>query len=216
MAAIEAENLTKHYRVYLRPVDRLKEALTRRVRYQLVEALRDVSLRVPHGNTLGIIGENGAGKSTLLKILAGTVHPTAGNLSRQGRVAALLELGSGFHPEFSGRGNIHLNAALNHCEERLATIEGDAFEALKGLRQAREKFDLVIVDPPAFIKRKKDFKEGLNAYHRIVNATSSPALLLGGTTAPNIMNLVGNRDFIFNCPYSFSDRLSNSIFSWIN
>lgn len=112
MYAVEAENLTKRYRVYLRPLDRLKEAFARTPRHHLVEALTDVSFRVEEGDTLGIIGENGAGKSTLLKILAGTVQPTAGRLTKQGRVAALLELGTGFHPEFSGRENITLNAAL--------------------------------------------------------------------------------------------------------
>ncbi len=112
MYAIDADSLTKHYRVYSRPFDRLKEAITRRPCHDLVEALNNVSFQLPDGGTLGIIGENGAGKSTLLKILAGTTNPTGGRLTRQGRVAALLELGSGFHPDFSGRENIHLNAAL--------------------------------------------------------------------------------------------------------
>ncbi len=112
MHAIEAENLIKHYKVYLRPFDRLKEAIIRKPCHDRVEALNGVSFHVPHGGTLGIIGENGAGKSTLLKILAGTTNPTGGRLVREGRVAALLELGSGFHPDFSGRRNIHLNAAL--------------------------------------------------------------------------------------------------------
>lgn len=112
MAAIKAEKLTKNYRVYLKPFDRLKEAVIRRPCHDLVEALGDVSFRVTPGDTLGIIGENGAGKSTLLKILAGTVRPTSGKVLKEGRVAALLELGSGFHSEFSGRQNIYLNAAL--------------------------------------------------------------------------------------------------------
>ena len=110
--AVEAEKLTKQYRVYLRPFDRLKEAVTRRPFHEIVEALNDVSFRVTSGGSLGIIGENGAGKSTLLKILAGTVRPTSGKVVKRGRVAALLELGSGFHSEFSGRQNIYLNAAL--------------------------------------------------------------------------------------------------------
>ena len=112
MAAVDAQKLTKHYRVYPKPFDRLKEALIRRPCHDLVEALCDVSFRVTSGDTLGIIGENGAGKSTLLKILAGTVRPTSGKVLKEGRIAALLELGSGFHPEFSGRQNIYLNAAL--------------------------------------------------------------------------------------------------------
>ncbi|MGM0427354.1 MAG: polysaccharide ABC transporter ATP-binding protein [Thermodesulfobacteriota bacterium] len=115
--AVKAENLTKRYRVYLRPFDRLKEAVMRRPFHETVEALCDVSFEVPAGGTLGIIGENGAGKSTLLKLLAGTVRPTQGNMAQQGRAAALLELGSGFHPEFSGRQNIYLNAALLGLDE---------------------------------------------------------------------------------------------------
>jgi len=116
--AIEVEGLTKHYRVYLKPFDRLKEAVTRRPSHELVEALSEVSFQVPLGDTLGIIGENGAGKSTLLKILAGTVLPTSGSVTKRGRIAALLELGSGFHPEFSGRRNIYLNAALLGLNEK--------------------------------------------------------------------------------------------------
>lgn len=115
--AVKAENLGKRYRVYLRPFDRLKEAVMRRPFHETVEALSDVSFEVPAGGTLGIIGENGAGKSTLLKLLAGTVRPSGGNIIKQGRTAALLELGSGFHPEFSGRQNIYLNAALLGLEE---------------------------------------------------------------------------------------------------
>jgi len=110
--AIEAEKLTKNYRVYRKPVDRLKEGITRRPHHDLVKALSEVSFKVSTGDALGIIGENGAGKSTLLKILAGTSQPTSGTVVKQGTTAALLELGSGFHPEFSGRQNIYLNAAL--------------------------------------------------------------------------------------------------------
>lgn len=118
MNAIEAENLSKHYHVYLKPFDRFKEAVLRRPYHDLVEALTDVSFKIPEGGSLGIIGENGAGKSTLLKILAGTARPTAGRLVKKGRMAALLELGSGFHPEFSGRQNIYLNAALLGLKEK--------------------------------------------------------------------------------------------------
>ena len=118
MDAIEAQGLTKNYQVYLRPFDRLKEAILRRPCHDRVEALTDVTFEVPESGTLGIIGENGAGKSTLLKILAGTARPTSGHLVSRGRIAALLELGSGFHPEFSGRQNIYLNAALLGLEEK--------------------------------------------------------------------------------------------------
>ena len=118
MYAVKAEKLSKHYRVYRRPFDRFKEAITRTPCHQIVRALDDVSFQVPFGDTLGIIGENGAGKSTLLKIMAGTLTPTSGEMVKRGRAAALLELGSGFHPEFSGRENIYLNAALLGLSER--------------------------------------------------------------------------------------------------
>jgi lipopolysaccharide transport system ATP-binding protein len=118
MNAICAEGLSKYYRVYIKPIDRLKEALIRRPCHSLVTSLKDVSFCLKRGETLGIIGENGAGKSTLLKILAGTTQPSSGSLMCEGRIAALLELGSGFHPEFSGRTNIHLNAALLGLTEK--------------------------------------------------------------------------------------------------
>lgn len=126
MTAVDAQHLTKQYRVYRKPFDRLKEALTRRPCHEIVEALSDVSFGVAPGDTLGIIGENGAGKSTLLKILAGTVRPTSGKMESRGRLAALLELGSGFHQEFSGRQNIYLNAALLGLEEKEIRNREDA------------------------------------------------------------------------------------------
>jgi lipopolysaccharide transport system ATP-binding protein len=126
LTAVDAQHLTKQYRVYRKPFDRLKEALTRRPCHEIVEALYDISFGVAPGDTLGIIGENGAGKSTLLKILAGTVRPTSGKIERRGRLAALLELGSGFHPEFSGRQNIYLNAALLGLQEKEIREREDA------------------------------------------------------------------------------------------
>lgn len=109
---VQAERLGKAYRVYRRPQDRLLQMLGRRARYHEYWALRDVDLEVRAGETLGIIGVNGSGKSTLLQMLAGTLTPTEGSLSVHGRMAALLELGAGFNPEFTGRENVFLNAAL--------------------------------------------------------------------------------------------------------
>ncbi len=112
MYAIQTNNVTKVYRIYRKPSDRLRELIFRRPFHHEFVALRDVSLLVAAGESVGIIGENGAGKSTLLKILAGTLTPTTGEYLFQGKVAALLELGAGFHPDFTGRQNIHLNASL--------------------------------------------------------------------------------------------------------
>ncbi len=110
--AVRADRISKSYRLYDRPVDRLKEILLRLPRHRNFPALSEVSFELPAGGALGVIGENGAGKSTLLKIVAGTAHPTSGTVERQGVVASILELGTGFHPEFTGRENARMNAAL--------------------------------------------------------------------------------------------------------
>ena len=109
---VSTRDLSKTYRVYARPADRLIEGLLRRPRHTPFHALRGISFEVPRGEGLGIIGENGAGKSTLLKILAGITAPTSGEMNRQGSVASILELGSAFHGELTGRQNIVLNAAM--------------------------------------------------------------------------------------------------------
>jgi len=112
MTAIRAERISKTYRVYESAADRLREILLRRPRHRDFHALHDVSFEVPRGGALGLIGENGAGKSTLLKIVAGTTRASSGSIELDGTVASILELGMGFHPEFSGRENARMNAAL--------------------------------------------------------------------------------------------------------
>lgn len=113
-SAIHAVALAKCYQLYDRPSDRLKQMLWRGRRKFFREfwALQDVHLEVKQGEVLGIVGRNGAGKSTLLQLICGTLAPTSGTLSINGRIAPLLELGAGFNPEFSGRENIYLNASI--------------------------------------------------------------------------------------------------------
>jgi len=119
---ISVKNLNKCYQIYETPRDRLKQfVLTRMQRffgkppqqyYREFQALKDVSFKIKKGETVGIVGRNGSGKSTLLQIICGTLAPTSGNVKTRGRVAALLELGSGFNPEFTGRENVYMNAAV--------------------------------------------------------------------------------------------------------
>lgn len=114
MYAIEATNLSKVYRIYANPRDRLKEYLFRgrRTYHQPFWALRDVSFRAGVASTTGLIGDNGAGKSTLLQLVAGTLRPTSGSVTLRGRVSTILELGTGFSPEFTGRENAFMSGAI--------------------------------------------------------------------------------------------------------
>jgi lipopolysaccharide transport system ATP-binding protein len=120
--AIKVEGLSKCYQIYDQPRDRLKQFILPRVQrlvaqsprqyYREFWALKDISFDVKKGETVGIIGRNGSGKSTLLQIITGTLTPTSGLVDTHGRIAALLELGSGFNPDFTGRENVFLNGAL--------------------------------------------------------------------------------------------------------
>lgn len=112
--ALGVKNVSKQFRIYDRPFDRLAESLSRgRLRrHKEFWALRDISFDIQAGTTVGIIGQNGCGKSTLLQIISGTLTPTSGQVWSQGRIAALLELGAGFNPEFTGEENVFMNASL--------------------------------------------------------------------------------------------------------
>lgn len=111
--AITLRNVSKCFKRYNRPVDRLKEVLLPgKSRADEFWALRDINIEIPRGQTIGIVGRNGSGKSTLLQIIAGTLTPSSGDVQVNGRVSALLELGSGFNPEFTGRQNVFFNGRL--------------------------------------------------------------------------------------------------------
>lgn len=120
--AISVQNLSKCYQIYENPRDRLKQFVMPRIHrvttnkpkqyFSEFWALKDVSFEINKGETVGIVGRNGSGKSTLLQLICGTLNPTSGSVKTNGRIAALLELGSGFNPEFTGRENVYMNASV--------------------------------------------------------------------------------------------------------
>ena len=146
--AISVHNVSKYYAIYDRPHDRLAQMLLPRLRrllgltpskhYREFWSLRDISFDIKRGETIGIIGRNGSGKSTLLQLICGTLKPSSGEIRTRGRIAALLELGAGFNPEFTGRENAILNATIlglspAEIERRIIDIEafadvGDFFD----------------------------------------------------------------------------------------
>jgi ABC-2 type transport system ATP-binding protein/lipopolysaccharide transport system ATP-binding protein len=136
--AIEIDRASRRFRVYPQPVRTLKELLVarRRTRGTDVWALRNVSASIAPGEAVGLIGRNGSGKTTLLRLVAGIIKPTSGAVAVEGRVGSLLELGAGFHPEFTGRENVYLNGAIlglkrddirRHMEEIVAFAELERF-----------------------------------------------------------------------------------------
>jgi lipopolysaccharide transport system ATP-binding protein len=117
---VEAQNLGKKYNLFGHPIDQVKEFLSfgKKKYHEEFWALREIDLKIEKGESLGIIGKNGAGKSTLLKIVTGVTKPTTGNIETRGKVGALLDLGTGFHPEYTGRENIFLSGAVMGFSEK--------------------------------------------------------------------------------------------------
>lgn len=137
-AAISLEHVGKQYRVFARPQDRLKQMIWGRIRpyFTPFHALNDINLSVGKGQTVGIIGRNGSGKSTLLQIICGTLQPTHGEVRVKGKISALLELGAGFNPEFSGRENVYLNAAILGLSKEEIAAKYDSIIQFSGLDEA--------------------------------------------------------------------------------
>src|SRR5699024_7528807 len=121
---LSVQGVGKEYKLYPSPRTRLKALLTGRATHRSHWALRDVSFELRRGECIGVIGDNGAGKSSLLKLLAGTLHPSQGSIDRVGRVTAILDLGAGFHPDFSGRDNLYFGGSLiGISHEEMALLE---------------------------------------------------------------------------------------------
>jgi teichoic acid transport system ATP-binding protein len=129
--AVAFERVSKVFKIYARSLDRVKQLFTRKVYYTQHQALESVDFSITKGETVGLIGKNGSGKSTILQVVCGIMRPTSGSVDVNGRVSALLELGSGFNPEFTGRENIYMNCAIlgltkEEIDARLHTIEAFA------------------------------------------------------------------------------------------
>ena len=125
--SVRIRELGKAYEIFAKPIDGLKELLLRRSYHETFWALRNVNLTLARGASLGVVGENGAGKTTFLQLVAGTIAPTCGTVERNGRTSAILELGSGFHPDLSGLENVRLGCAMfglspSETEQRLPDI----------------------------------------------------------------------------------------------
>ncbi len=118
--SISVENISKTYRLYKKPADRVKEVLNpfRKKYHYPFQALKDISFEVSLGESLGIIGVNGSGKSTLLQIISGVLNSTSGSVTVQGKISAMLELGAGFSPEFTGRENVYINAGIQGLSQK--------------------------------------------------------------------------------------------------
>lgn len=207
--AIRVENLSKCYQIYDTPRDRLKQFILPRVQHTFGKqaknyfrefwALRDVSFEVKKGETVGIIGRNGSGKSTLLQLICGTVMPTTGSISTRGRIAALLELGAGFNPEFTGRENVYMNASVlglskeeidtrfddiatfadigNFIERPVKTYSSGMMVRLAFAVQAQVEPDILIVDEALAVGDAKFQAKCFDRLHQLKDGGTSILLV---------------------------------------
>lgn len=188
--AVEVQNVSKTFRVYHDRNQSIKASVLKggRAKYEEFWALRDVSLEVEQGETFGLLGLNGSGKSTLLKCIAGILQPNSGTVASRGRMAAMLEVGSGFHPELTGRENIYLNAAILGMGDNEVDRKLDSIIEFAGV----ERF----IDHPV-----KNYSSGM--YVRLgfaVAIHTEPDLMLVDEVLA-----VGDKDFQAKCLQKFDD-----------
>ncbi|SDR81709.1 ABC transporter ATP-binding protein [Agrococcus carbonis] len=188
--AVEVHGVSKRFRVYHDRNQSIKATVLKggRAKYEEFWALRDVSLEVPEGSTFGLLGLNGSGKSTLLKCIAGILQPNEGRIVTRGRMAAMLEVGSGFHPELSGRENVYLNAAILGMSDREVDRKLESIIDFAGV----ERF----IDHPV-----KNYSSGM--YVRLgfsVAIHTEPELLLVDEVLA-----VGDKDFQAKCLAKFDE-----------
>ena len=139
MTIIRLQEVSKTYRQYGSPLDRLWEVMTHQVRHQEHVVLETMSLEIGEGQVVGLVGANGAGKSTLLKLIAGTIQPTKGRVNVTVPIAALLELGAGFHPEMTGRENVYLGAAVAGLSRPEVDLKYEEIVEFSGLLEAMDR-----------------------------------------------------------------------------
>ncbi|WP_286978723.1 ABC transporter ATP-binding protein [Pseudomonas sp.] len=238
--AIKVEGLSKCHQIYEQPRDRLKQFVLPRlqhlsgqpVRQYFSEfwALKDISFEVKKGEAVGIVGRNGSGKSTLLQIITGTLMPTAGSIVTQGRIAALLELGSGFNPDFTGRENVYLNGALlgfsasqidarfdaiaafadigQHLDQPVKTYSSGMLVRLAFAVQVQVEPDILIVDEALAVG---DALFQKRCFQRIEKLTSDGTTLLFVSHDQESVRTLTNRALLLNKGRSASWGLSSDV-----
>lgn len=213
--AIHVVRLSKCYQIYDRPHDRLKQFIYPKIQraigvqpkqyYREFWALKDVSFEIKYGETVGIIGRNGSGKSTLLQMICGTLNPTNGSIKTYGRIAALLELGAGFNPEFTGRENVYMNAAVlgfrkeevdarindivafadigNFIDQPVKTYSSGMFVRLAFAIQVHTDPDIFLIDEALAVGDHRFVQKCYKAMEEIKNKGASMILVSHDTTA---------------------------------